>query len=166
MGLRDQAGGYRAEAIRTADGITFYSRNGKSLGGKFPYIVEALSARFSQDLSHLDESARKRLETLNGVHSNAAGIRRWIENSKAASDLMVKAFGSKPFAYWRKHLRTMKGQWAPIQSLLDLANDEQAIANDDRVTDIILLGRAKMPAFQQKLTQQQFDDLMAYLHTL
>jgi mono/diheme cytochrome c family protein len=39
-------------------------------------------------------------------------------------------------------------------------------ANNDRVTDIILLGRAKMPAFQDKLTQQQFDDLMAYLHTL
>jgi mono/diheme cytochrome c family protein len=39
-------------------------------------------------------------------------------------------------------------------------------ANDARVTDIILLGRAKMPAFQNKLTQQQFDDLLAYLHTL
>ena len=39
-------------------------------------------------------------------------------------------------------------------------------ANDDRVSDIILLGRAKMPAFQQKLTQQQLDDLMVYLHTL
>ena len=24
----------------------------------------------------------------------------------------------------------MKGQWAPVQSLLDLATDEQAIAND------------------------------------
>ena len=39
-------------------------------------------------------------------------------------------------------------------------------ANDERVTDIILLGRAKMPAFQQKVTQQQLDDLLAYLHTL
>src|SRR5665811_506546 len=39
-------------------------------------------------------------------------------------------------------------------------------ANDDRVTDIILLGRAKMPGFQQKLTQQQLTDLLAYLHTL
>ena len=39
-------------------------------------------------------------------------------------------------------------------------------ANNERVSDIILLGRAKMPAFQSKLTQQQFDDLMAYLHTL
>jgi len=39
-------------------------------------------------------------------------------------------------------------------------------ANDDRVTDIILLGRAKMPGFQQKLTAQQLEALMAYLHTL
>ena len=39
-------------------------------------------------------------------------------------------------------------------------------ANDERVLDIILLGRAKMPGFQNKLTQQQVDELMAYLHTL
>jgi len=39
-------------------------------------------------------------------------------------------------------------------------------ANDDRVTDIIMLGRAKMPGFQQKITQQQLADLLAYLHTL
>ena len=39
-------------------------------------------------------------------------------------------------------------------------------ANDDRVTDIILLGRSKMPGFQQKITPQQLQDLMAYLHTL
>lgn len=39
-------------------------------------------------------------------------------------------------------------------------------ANDDRVTDIVLLGRSKMPAFQQKLTPQQLEALMVYLHTL
>jgi mono/diheme cytochrome c family protein len=39
-------------------------------------------------------------------------------------------------------------------------------ANNDRVSDVILLGRPKMPSFQQKLTQQQLDDLLAYLHTL
>jgi mono/diheme cytochrome c family protein len=39
-------------------------------------------------------------------------------------------------------------------------------ANDERVLDIIVIGRAKMPAFQNKLTQQQVDELMAYLHTL
>ena len=39
-------------------------------------------------------------------------------------------------------------------------------ANDERVTDIILIGRSKMPGFQQKLTPQQMEALMAYLHTL
>jgi mono/diheme cytochrome c family protein len=38
--------------------------------------------------------------------------------------------------------------------------------NDDRVSEIIMLGRAKMPGFQQKLTQEQLADLMAYLRTL
>jgi crotonobetainyl-CoA:carnitine CoA-transferase CaiB-like acyl-CoA transferase len=59
-----------------------------------------------------------------------ADVHSLIANAKAASDLIVKAIGSKPFAYWRQHLKTMKGQWAPIQSLLDLVGDEQAIAND------------------------------------
>lgn len=39
-------------------------------------------------------------------------------------------------------------------------------ANDERVIDIIELGRAKMPGFQNKLTVNQIADLMAYLHTL
>ena len=56
--------------------------------------------------------------------------RALIENAPAASELIMKAIRSKPFSYWRKHLKTMKGQWAPFQSLLDLTNDEQALAND------------------------------------
>ncbi|HEX7742378.1 MAG TPA: CoA transferase, partial [Sphingobium sp.] len=35
-----------------------------------------------------------------------------------------------PFEYWRGHLKTFTGQWAPAQSLLELASDEQALAND------------------------------------
>jgi len=53
-----------------------------------------------------------------------------IENAKAASDILVEAFAEKPFAYWRQHLKTLKGQWAPILNLLELAGDEQALAND------------------------------------
>jgi crotonobetainyl-CoA:carnitine CoA-transferase CaiB-like acyl-CoA transferase len=53
-----------------------------------------------------------------------------IENAGAASDILVKAFAAKPFAYWREHLKSMKGQWAPIQSFADLLTDEQALAND------------------------------------
>jgi mono/diheme cytochrome c family protein len=39
-------------------------------------------------------------------------------------------------------------------------------ANDDRVTDIIKMGRNKMPAYGQVLNPQQIQDLLAYLHTL
>lgn len=53
-----------------------------------------------------------------------------FENAGAASDYMVKAFAAKPFAYWREHLQTMKGQWAPVQSFKDLLSDEAALAND------------------------------------
>jgi crotonobetainyl-CoA:carnitine CoA-transferase CaiB-like acyl-CoA transferase len=53
-----------------------------------------------------------------------------IQNANAAGELITKAFAAKPFEYWREHLKTLKGQWAPFQSLIDLADDEQAIAND------------------------------------
>ncbi|HEY6304290.1 MAG TPA: cytochrome c [Terriglobales bacterium] len=39
-------------------------------------------------------------------------------------------------------------------------------ANDDRVTDIVKFGRAKMEGFGQVMTDQQIKDLLAYLHTL
>jgi len=43
-------------------------------------IAEALSAVFAADLVGTDPAAREKLETLNGVHSNAAGFRRWLEH--------------------------------------------------------------------------------------
>jgi len=39
-------------------------------------------------------------------------------------------------------------------------------ANDDRMTDIVKFGRAKMEGFGQVMTDQQIKDLLAYLHTL
>jgi crotonobetainyl-CoA:carnitine CoA-transferase CaiB-like acyl-CoA transferase len=53
-------------------------------------------------------------------------LKNWAE----ASALIVVVIGSKPFVYWRHHLKTMKGQWAPIQCLIGIASDEQALAND------------------------------------
>lgn len=42
-------------------------------------IAAALAEAFAPDLSGVDPSLRERMETLNGVHSNAAGFRRWLE---------------------------------------------------------------------------------------
>ena len=39
-------------------------------------------------------------------------------------------------------------------------------ANDDRVGDIIRIGRNKMDGFGNVLTDEQVKDLLAYLHTL
>jgi len=39
-------------------------------------------------------------------------------------------------------------------------------ANDERVSDIIRLGRNEMPGYSQTLSPQDLQDLLAYLHTL
>lgn len=41
-------------------------------------IATALAERFGQDLDDVDPAHRERLETLNGIHSNAAGFHRWL----------------------------------------------------------------------------------------
>jgi glyoxylase-like metal-dependent hydrolase (beta-lactamase superfamily II) len=47
-------------------------------------IAAALDAAFAADLSDVDPSHREKLETLNGVHSNAAGLERWIASRDGA----------------------------------------------------------------------------------
>lgn len=39
-------------------------------------------------------------------------------------------------------------------------------ASDDRMIDVIEMGKSKMPSFRDSLTDQQLQDLLAYLHTL
>jgi glyoxylase-like metal-dependent hydrolase (beta-lactamase superfamily II) len=42
-------------------------------------IAEALEREFGGELAGTDLADREKLETLNGIHSNAAGLRRWLE---------------------------------------------------------------------------------------
>jgi glyoxylase-like metal-dependent hydrolase (beta-lactamase superfamily II) len=42
-------------------------------------IAEALDEAFGAELKGTDPAEREKLETLNGIHSNAAGFRRWLE---------------------------------------------------------------------------------------
>jgi glyoxylase-like metal-dependent hydrolase (beta-lactamase superfamily II) len=42
-------------------------------------IAAALDAAFADDLAGVEGPQREKLETLNGVHSNAAGFQRWLE---------------------------------------------------------------------------------------
>lgn len=42
-------------------------------------IAQALEEAFGAELEAVDPAQRHKLETLNGVHSNAAGFRRWLD---------------------------------------------------------------------------------------
>ena len=42
-------------------------------------IAAALDEAFAGDLTGVDPANKEKLDTLNGVHSNAAGFRRWLE---------------------------------------------------------------------------------------
>jgi hypothetical protein len=46
-------------------------------------ITEALTRRFGGPIEGVAEEHRAKLETLNGIHSNAAGLQRWLETTKA-----------------------------------------------------------------------------------
>jgi glyoxylase-like metal-dependent hydrolase (beta-lactamase superfamily II) len=45
-------------------------------------IEAALTARFGHAFDHLPEEQRARMETLNSIHSNAAGLQRWLETTR------------------------------------------------------------------------------------
>jgi len=43
-------------------------------------IADALAVEFASDLDGVPEEHREKLEVMNGVHSNAAGLHRWLSN--------------------------------------------------------------------------------------
>ena len=51
------------------------------------------------------------------------------ENAADAKQAVADAVRGKTLAEWREALATMKGQWAPIQNVLELAEDPQVRAN-------------------------------------
>jgi crotonobetainyl-CoA:carnitine CoA-transferase CaiB-like acyl-CoA transferase len=52
-----------------------------------------------------------------------------MANALEAGKYVQEAIESKPFAYWIEQLQTMEGQWAPVQSPLEILADSQMEAN-------------------------------------
>ncbi len=48
--------------------------------------------------------------------------RRWVATSP-------RPIAAKPYAYWRDHLQTLEGPWAPAQDPVEVAADPQLRAN-------------------------------------
>jgi crotonobetainyl-CoA:carnitine CoA-transferase CaiB-like acyl-CoA transferase len=69
-----------------------------------------------------------RFDTAENLMANAAEAGRYVAD----------AIASQPFAHWTERFRTLEGQWAPVQSPLEVASDPQIVANGYvvAVTDI------------------------------
>ena len=52
-----------------------------------------------------------------------------MANALEAGEYVADAIAAKPYSYWVEHLKTMEGQWAPIQSPLEILADPQMEAN-------------------------------------
>ena len=52
-------------------------------------IAAALDREFAADSTGVDPEHRTKLETLNGIHSNAAGLRRWLETHQGRPDRLT-----------------------------------------------------------------------------
>lgn len=52
-----------------------------------------------------------------------------MANAADAGRYVTEAIAAKPYAYWLEKFRTLEGQWAPVQSPLELTRDPQVLAN-------------------------------------
>jgi crotonobetainyl-CoA:carnitine CoA-transferase CaiB-like acyl-CoA transferase len=68
-------------------------------------------------LEHLLED--ERFQTAEGLMANGA----------EAGQHVADAIGKETYAHWVEKLQTLEGQWAPVQSPLELASDPQMAAN-------------------------------------
>jgi crotonobetainyl-CoA:carnitine CoA-transferase CaiB-like acyl-CoA transferase len=59
---------------------------------------------------------------------NSFGAMR--ENWQELSDKVCEVIAAQPLTHWKQHLRTFTGQWAAVQNSVEIAHDEQALAND------------------------------------
>jgi glyoxylase-like metal-dependent hydrolase (beta-lactamase superfamily II) len=80
-GLLQQPEELLAEAEQT---LSLWAETAEKAYREGTDIAEALSARFDPLLGDIDAAHREKLDIMNGVHSNAAGFRRWLEGRDAA----------------------------------------------------------------------------------
>jgi len=101
--------------FRTSDGrwITF---NMLQPGRYFADVCKHL------DIEHLLDD--ERFATAEGLMANGSEVGQHIAD----------AIAKQPYAYWVEHLKTMEGQWAPVQDPIEIASDPQVEANGYLVT--------------------------------
>jgi crotonobetainyl-CoA:carnitine CoA-transferase CaiB-like acyl-CoA transferase len=64
-------------------------------------------------------------------------------NAVEAGRYVAEAIATQPYAHWRERFATLEGQWAPVQSPLEVASDPQIVANGYIVTVTDLEGNER-----------------------
>jgi len=59
-----------------------------------------------------------------------ANVESLMHNAADAGQIVADAIASQPFAYWAERFRTLQGQWALVQTPLEVAADPQVRANN------------------------------------
>ena len=91
--------------------------------GRFITLMMVQPGRYFADvcahlgLEHLLDD--ERFQSAEGLIANADEVGRHIAD----------AIRQQPYAYWREHLQTMEGPWAPAQNPVEIAADPQMEAN-------------------------------------
>ena len=81
-GLLEQPDELLAEADET---LRLWAETAEKAYREGTDIADALAARFDPLLGDIDAAHKEKLDIMNGVHSNAAGFRRWLEGRDAAT---------------------------------------------------------------------------------
>ncbi len=81
-GLLEQPEELLAEADET---LRLWAETAETAYREGADIADALAARFDPLLGDIDAAHKEKLDIMNGVHSNAAGFRRWLEGRDAAT---------------------------------------------------------------------------------
>ncbi len=87
-------------------------------------IADALSDRFDPLLGDIDAAHKEKLDIMNGVHSNAAGFRRWLEGRDAGD---------------HRPERTCPGEHPSAPPISGLQRAEQRTGSDDEFGAELLL---------------------------
>jgi crotonobetainyl-CoA:carnitine CoA-transferase CaiB-like acyl-CoA transferase len=95
----------------------------RTADGRFITLMMVQPGRYFADLcrhlgiEHLLED--ERFQDAEGVMAHAAEI----------GDHLAQAVAARPYRYWREHLQTLEGPWAPAQDPVEVAVDPQLAAN-------------------------------------
>ncbi|HEX2384371.1 MAG TPA: CoA transferase [Acidimicrobiales bacterium] len=120
----------------------------KTKDDRFISIVLMQSDRFWPDF--VERLGHSTLQTDPRFASAASRV----ENKRACIELLDEAFAMKTLAEWKAALADFEGVWAPVQTVREVANDPQVIANG-YIRDVV---DADGQAFKLVAAPVQFDE--------